>query len=42
MMMYRGLDVQINVFFTLALLAGEFPISRPYRFIPGERAASTN
>jgi hypothetical protein len=32
---YRGVDVQIHVFFTSALVGGEWSASRLYRFTPG-------
>jgi hypothetical protein len=33
-----GVDVYIHVFFTSALVGGEWPASRPGCFNPGERA----
>jgi hypothetical protein len=38
----RGVDVQIRVFLTTALLVGEWRDSRPGRFTPGERVPSTH
>jgi hypothetical protein len=35
---YGGVDVQINVFLTSALVGGEWSVSRPGRFTPEERA----
>jgi hypothetical protein len=35
---YGGVYVQIQVFLTFALIGGEWPASRLFRFIPGERA----
>jgi hypothetical protein len=35
-------DVWIHVFLTSALVEGEWLVSRPGRFIPGERASSTH
>jgi hypothetical protein len=35
---YGGVDVQINIFMTLALVGGERLASHPGRFTPGERA----
>jgi hypothetical protein len=34
---YGGVDVQIHIFLTSALVGGEWSASRPGRFIPGER-----
>jgi hypothetical protein len=39
---YEGLDVQIHVFFTSALVGGVWSFSRPSHFIPPERAAGTH
>jgi hypothetical protein len=39
---YEGVDVQIHVFLTSALVGGEWSASRPCRFTPGERALGTN
>jgi hypothetical protein len=38
---YGGVDVQIHIFLTSALVAGEWSDSRPGRFTPGERDHST-
>jgi hypothetical protein len=38
---YGGVDAQIHVFLTLALVGGEWSTSRPGRFNPGERALGT-
>jgi hypothetical protein len=38
---YGGLDVQIHVFLTSALVGDEWSGSRPGRFISGERADGT-
>jgi hypothetical protein len=38
MMAYVGVDVYIHVFFTSALVGGEWSVSRPGRFTPGKRA----
>jgi hypothetical protein len=38
---YGGVNVQIHVFLTSALVGGEWSTSRPGRFIPGERAPRT-
>jgi hypothetical protein len=35
-------DVQIHVFFTSAVVGGEWSASRPGRFTPGERAPGTH
>jgi hypothetical protein len=32
---YGGVDVEIHIFLTLALFAGEWSASRPGRFTPG-------
>jgi hypothetical protein len=40
--MYGGVDVQIHVFLTLALVGGEWSASRPSSFTPEERAPSTH
>jgi hypothetical protein len=42
MEMYGGLDVWIHVFFTSALVGGEWLASRPDRFTPGERTPGTH
>jgi hypothetical protein len=39
---YRGVDVQIHVFMTTALVGGELSASRPGRLTPGERAPDTH
>jgi hypothetical protein len=39
---YGGVDMQIHVFFTSALIGGEWSASRPGRFIPRERAPGTH
>jgi hypothetical protein len=36
MKIHRGVDVKIHIFFTFALVGGEWSASRPYRFTPGE------
>jgi hypothetical protein len=33
---YEGVDVQTHIFFTSALVGGEWSASRPCRFTPGE------
>jgi hypothetical protein len=38
---YRGVDVQIHVFLSLALVGDEWLASRPSRFTPGEIAHGT-
>jgi hypothetical protein len=38
---YGGVDVQIHIFLTSALVRGEWTASRPGRFTPGERAPGT-
>jgi hypothetical protein len=35
---YGEMDVQIHVFFTLALVAGDLSTSRPGRSTPGEKS----
>jgi hypothetical protein len=35
---YGGLDVQIHIFLTSALVGGEWSASRPGSLTPGERA----
>jgi hypothetical protein len=37
-----GVDVQIHVLLTSALVRGEWSASRPCRFTPGERAVGTH
>jgi hypothetical protein len=39
---YGGVDVQIHVFLTLALVGGEWSASRPGRFTPEERVSGTH
>jgi hypothetical protein len=39
---YVGVDVYIHIFLTSALAGGEWSISRPCRFTPGERAPGTH
>jgi hypothetical protein len=39
---YGGVDVYTHVFLTSALAGGEWSISRPCRFIPGESAPGTH
>jgi hypothetical protein len=39
---YGGVDVYIHIFLTSALAGGEWSVSRPGRFTPGERAAGTH
>jgi hypothetical protein len=39
---YGGVDVEIRIFLTSALVRGECSASRLYRFTPGERAPSTH
>jgi hypothetical protein len=39
---YGGVDVQIQVFLTSALVGGEWSASRPCCFTPGERAPGTH
>jgi hypothetical protein len=34
---YGGVDVQIHIFLTSALVGDEWSASRPCRFTPGER-----
>jgi hypothetical protein len=36
-----GVDVEIHIFLTSALVRGMWSASRPGRFIPGERAPGT-
>jgi hypothetical protein len=33
---YEGVDVKIHIFFTSALVEGEWSASRPCRFTPGK------
>jgi hypothetical protein len=37
-----GVDVQIHIFLTSTLVGGEWSVSRPGCFIPGERAPGTH
>jgi hypothetical protein len=37
-----GVDVQIHIFLTSALVRGEWSTSRPGRFTPGEKAPGTH
>jgi hypothetical protein len=39
---YGGVDVQIHIVLTSALVGGEWSASRPCCFTPGERARSTH
>jgi hypothetical protein len=39
---YGGVDVEIHIFLTSALVGGEWSASRPGRFTPGERAPGTH
>jgi hypothetical protein len=39
---YGGMDVEIHVFLTSALVGSELSTSRPGRFTSGERAFSTH
>jgi hypothetical protein len=39
---YMGVDVYVHIFFTSALVAGQWSASRPCRFTPGETAPSTH
>jgi hypothetical protein len=39
---YGGVDVQMHVFLTSALVQGEWSASHPSCFTPGERAPSTH
>jgi hypothetical protein len=39
---YVGVDVEIHIFLTLALVGGEWSTSRPGRFTPGERGPGTH
>jgi hypothetical protein len=42
MKMYRGMDVWIHIFLTLALAGGEWSASRPGHFIPEEGSPGTH
>jgi hypothetical protein len=39
---YGGVDVEIHIFLTSALVGGEWSASRPVRFTPRERAPVTH
>jgi hypothetical protein len=39
---YGGVDVQIHIFLTSALVGGEWSTSHPGRFTPGGRARGTH
>jgi hypothetical protein len=39
---YGGVDAQIHVFLTSALVGGEWSTSRPSNFAPGKRAPGSN
>jgi hypothetical protein len=39
---YGGLDVQIHILLTSALIGGEWSASRPGSFTPGEKAPGTH
>jgi hypothetical protein len=39
---YGGVGVYIHIFLTSVLAGGEWSVSRPCRFTPGERAAGTH
>jgi hypothetical protein len=39
---YGGVDVQIQVSLTSALVGGKWSASRPCRFTPGERAVGSH
>jgi hypothetical protein len=39
---YRGVDVQIHILLTLALVGGEWSASRTCPFTSGDRAQGTN
>jgi hypothetical protein len=39
---YEGVDIEIYVFLTPTIIESEGSVSRPGRFIPGERAPGTN
>jgi hypothetical protein len=40
--MYGGVEVEIHLFFTSAIVGGEWLASRPGRFTTGERARDTH
>jgi hypothetical protein len=39
---YRGVDIEINISLTSALVGGDWSASRPGHFTPGERASRTH
>jgi hypothetical protein len=39
---HKGVDIQIHIFLTSALVGGDWSASRPSRFTPGERAPGTH
>jgi hypothetical protein len=39
---YGGVDVQVHIVLTSALVGGEWSVSRPCRFTPGEREHGTH
>jgi hypothetical protein len=39
---YRGVDVQMHIFLTLALVGGEWSASHPCHFTPKEKAPNTH
>jgi hypothetical protein len=39
---YGGVDVEVHIFLTVALDGGEWSVSRPSHFAPGERAPVTH
>jgi hypothetical protein len=41
MKVYGGVDIQIHIFLTSALAGGEWLVSHPDRFTPGEIAPGT-
>jgi hypothetical protein len=38
---YVGVEIQVHIFSTSALVGGEWSVSRPVIFTPGERAPGT-
>jgi hypothetical protein len=42
MKVYGGVDVQVHIFLTSALVGGEWSVSRPGRFIPKETVPGTH
>jgi hypothetical protein len=42
MKIYEGVDIQIHIFLTSALVGDEWSVTRPSRFTPGERAPGTH